>query len=221
MQLTRRADGKAMTALLPMPSQLQRFIRLPDRNGKARFLTLENVIGLYLDRLFPGHTVVSQRRLPHPPRQRHRSRGRSRRSGAPVRVAAEAPPPRFGDPAEMQRLDAARSAAVHRRSSRYRRTRALRGRRPAGPRRNQAAHPGRAPRSAVQALSPRAFPSASAITAAIASPPSGPRTSSSITRSKVSTWWCSSCARRRPIPTWWRSSRRFIAPARTARSCGR
>jgi polyphosphate kinase len=57
MRLTRRADGKALTALLPVPSQLQRFVRLPDRSGKARFIALENLIGLYLDRLFPGHTV--------------------------------------------------------------------------------------------------------------------------------------------------------------------
>ena len=51
--------------------------------------------------------------------------------------------------------------------------------------------------------------------AAIASPPSAPRTSSSIIPSKASTWWCSSCARPPPIPTWWRSSRRSIAPPRT------
>jgi polyphosphate kinase len=57
MHLTRPADGKALTALLPVPSQLQRFVRLPDRDGKARFITLENLIGLYLDRLFPGHAV--------------------------------------------------------------------------------------------------------------------------------------------------------------------
>jgi polyphosphate kinase len=42
-----------------VPSQLQRFVRLPDRNEKARFISLENLIGLYLDRLFPGHAVVS------------------------------------------------------------------------------------------------------------------------------------------------------------------
>ncbi len=58
VRATRRSDGKAMTALLPVPSQLQRFIRLPDRDSKARFITLENAIGLYLDRLFPGHVVV-------------------------------------------------------------------------------------------------------------------------------------------------------------------
>jgi polyphosphate kinase len=57
LQLTRKADGKGLTALLPIPSQVQRFVRLPDRGGKARFITLENLIGLYLDRLFPGHAV--------------------------------------------------------------------------------------------------------------------------------------------------------------------
>ncbi|MBI3677481.1 MAG: RNA degradosome polyphosphate kinase [Proteobacteria bacterium] len=57
LQLTRKKDGKAVTALLPVPAQLQRFIRLPDEGGKARFLSLENVIGLYLHRLFPGYTV--------------------------------------------------------------------------------------------------------------------------------------------------------------------
>ena len=57
LQLTRKKDGKAVTALLPIPPQLQRFIRLPTEGDTARFLTLERVIGLYLDRLFPGYTV--------------------------------------------------------------------------------------------------------------------------------------------------------------------
>ena len=47
----------------------------------------------------------------------------------------------------------------------------------------------------------RAFPSASAISAATASPPSGRRTSSSTIPTRASTWWCSSCARRRAIPS--------------------
>jgi len=59
MRLTHKADGKALTALLPVPSQLQRFVRLPDRKEKARFIPLEDLIGLYLDRLFPGHAVMS------------------------------------------------------------------------------------------------------------------------------------------------------------------
>ncbi|MEE8439231.1 MAG: RNA degradosome polyphosphate kinase [Micropepsaceae bacterium] len=59
MRLNRNTDGKAVTALLPIPSQLSRFVRLPDREGQARFVPLEAVIGLYLDRLFPDHTVAS------------------------------------------------------------------------------------------------------------------------------------------------------------------
>ena len=58
LQLVRRSDGKQLQALLPMPSQIGRFIRLP---GTAiRFLSLEVVIGLYLDRLFPGMDVRGQ-----------------------------------------------------------------------------------------------------------------------------------------------------------------
>jgi len=59
MRLMRHADSKAVTALVPIPSQLRRFVRLPDKSGKARFVTLEILIGLYLDRLFPGHTVIA------------------------------------------------------------------------------------------------------------------------------------------------------------------
>jgi polyphosphate kinase len=58
LQLTRKRDGKAVTALLPVPSQLRRFVRLPGDGPSARFLTLEKVIGLYLHRLFPGHTMI-------------------------------------------------------------------------------------------------------------------------------------------------------------------
>ena len=64
MRLSRRSDAKLITALVPIPSQLQRFVRLPDR-GKARFITLENVVGLYLDRLFPGaHAARAAARSP-------------------------------------------------------------------------------------------------------------------------------------------------------------
>ncbi len=46
------AEGGPMNGLLPMPGQIERFIRLP---GKAhRFVRLEQVIRLHLDRLFPG-----------------------------------------------------------------------------------------------------------------------------------------------------------------------
>ncbi|HEX3943550.1 MAG TPA: RNA degradosome polyphosphate kinase, partial [Rhizomicrobium sp.] len=57
LQLTRKKDGKNVTALLPIPPQLRRFIRVPGNEPGARFLTLERVIGLYLDRMFPGYHV--------------------------------------------------------------------------------------------------------------------------------------------------------------------
>jgi len=58
LQLTRKRDSKNINALLPIPPQLRRFVRLPSEGKEARFVTLEKVIGLYLHRLFPGYTVL-------------------------------------------------------------------------------------------------------------------------------------------------------------------
>jgi polyphosphate kinase len=60
VQLTNKRDSKQFSALIPVPPQLKRFIRLPDgeRSPKdVRFIPLEHVIALYFDRLFPGHGV--------------------------------------------------------------------------------------------------------------------------------------------------------------------
>lgn len=55
LELTARADPQILHALLPLPAQLPRFVRLP---GQAiRFIPFENLVGLFLDRLFPGFTV--------------------------------------------------------------------------------------------------------------------------------------------------------------------
>ena len=57
LKLVREEDGGTMRALLPLPPQIERFIRLPpdpESRGKIRFVMLEDLIVLFLHRLFPG-----------------------------------------------------------------------------------------------------------------------------------------------------------------------
>ncbi|MSP49794.1 MAG: RNA degradosome polyphosphate kinase [Alphaproteobacteria bacterium] len=55
LQLMRPDAGRSMRALVPLPAQIGRFIRMP---GKAiRFLRLEHLVSLNLNRLFPGFVV--------------------------------------------------------------------------------------------------------------------------------------------------------------------
>jgi len=58
LRLKRRRDGKFVTALLPVPAQLQRFLRLPDQDKTVRFVALESAIEMFLDQLFPDHTAT-------------------------------------------------------------------------------------------------------------------------------------------------------------------
>ena len=59
-KLVRKEDGGTMRALLPLPPQVERFIRLPSRRGTGaiRFVLLEDVVLLFLDRLFPGFIMA-------------------------------------------------------------------------------------------------------------------------------------------------------------------
>ena len=66
VELRRGRDGSNMHALLPIPSQLARFIRLPafdvSEGGTApiRFIRIESVIGMFISRIFPGFIARSQ-----------------------------------------------------------------------------------------------------------------------------------------------------------------
>ncbi len=75
LRLTREEDGQGTRALIPLPNQVPRFTRLPPIGGgigvapgvsigaagePARFLMLEDLVGLFLDRLFPGFRVLGQ-----------------------------------------------------------------------------------------------------------------------------------------------------------------
>jgi len=52
-----RPDGERMYALVPIPKQVDRFIRLP--GGRSiRFITLEDTILLFLDHLYPSFKLV-------------------------------------------------------------------------------------------------------------------------------------------------------------------
>jgi len=67
--LEHETSGAIMHAIMPIPAQLRRFVRLPaapertDADGLARpirFLPIETLVAHYVDRLFPGYGVSRQ-----------------------------------------------------------------------------------------------------------------------------------------------------------------
>lgn len=58
LQLERKSDKKPLQALLPIPNQIDRFVALPTRNGKQRFLPMEEMLLIHLGALFPGYRTV-------------------------------------------------------------------------------------------------------------------------------------------------------------------
>ncbi len=62
LRLVREEDGHMMRALLPLPSQVDRFVRLPggQGGGPIRFVVMEDIIRLFINRLFPGFAVKGQ-----------------------------------------------------------------------------------------------------------------------------------------------------------------
>ncbi len=57
LQLVSKTGREPMTALLRLPVALDRFVRLPDVKNVIRYITLEDVVGQFIDRLFPGYEV--------------------------------------------------------------------------------------------------------------------------------------------------------------------
>ena len=58
LKLQRKDDKRPLMALLPLPPQVDRFVRLP--GSAIRFLPLEEVVDIFLPRLFPGYEVNSR-----------------------------------------------------------------------------------------------------------------------------------------------------------------
>ena len=61
LKLRRRATGRTLHALAPIPTQVQRFWTLPtdgrSAKGRRRVVTLETMVMMYIDHLFPGCDV--------------------------------------------------------------------------------------------------------------------------------------------------------------------
>ena len=66
LQLSRQTDNRQMNALLIIPQQLNRFIKLPEPRKKQgqspalSFVRLETLISLFIERIFPGYDVLGQ-----------------------------------------------------------------------------------------------------------------------------------------------------------------
>ena len=89
LKLIRRADNKAMYALVPIPTGVKRFWEVTSVARKAgdtyrKFISLENFVSLFLHELFPGFDITARGPVPHPARQRYRTGRRGRRPGPRV-----------------------------------------------------------------------------------------------------------------------------------------
>ena len=57
LQLRNLREKEDMSALLRLPVGLRRYVRLPDMDSVVRFIKLEEVVGMFIGKLFPGYEV--------------------------------------------------------------------------------------------------------------------------------------------------------------------
>jgi polyphosphate kinase len=66
LELVRQSDRKALQALVRLPQKIERFVRLPvaeaaaDEHSRERFISLETLIVMHAQRLFPGYVLRGQ-----------------------------------------------------------------------------------------------------------------------------------------------------------------
>ncbi len=59
LELERNKGKRPLKALLPIPAQIDRFVRLPSADDTLRYLPLEELLLVHIDRLFPGYKAKS------------------------------------------------------------------------------------------------------------------------------------------------------------------
>ena len=147
-----------MHALIPIPSQLVRFVRLPVEDGAAgdgakpiRFIRIESMIGMYLSRLFPGFLARSHGAFRVLRDSDIEVQEEAEDLVALLRDGAQAPAPRPRHPARDRRADADAPAALRGAGARHPRRRRVHQGGHARARRHRPADRAGAARSGVQA----------------------------------------------------------------------
>ena len=60
VDLRRNSDKKSLLALIPIPTQTKRFIRLPDNGLEIRFISLESLLSIFIKLIFPGYKLKGE-----------------------------------------------------------------------------------------------------------------------------------------------------------------